>query len=636
MRNSDLYYRAFKNYRGLTEEDAACARSRKDLTRAGADADKLETTKYLCTIREDWVQAIEEGLPYVEKAVAEERQFIRTNGEVVPIEKVKRIGKDTVEHLAKHSDLITHLPEEEDGDVTPDKLYMVEKLSDYAVYENRFLYMMLCYLNDFINFRLEKIEELRHTYLGELQLQKQVTGKKRKLTLKTHLIDSRIDNEYPLADDTSAALLERIKNCRSIVMSLLDTDLMQQVAKTPMIKPPIVKTNVLKMNNNFKRSLALYDFIATYKGLGYTYEEVKHDHAPFNEQVADEIAESVNLMTFLAYKYGNDLEDMLLTAYKEEERRRKEEEEKKLIERLKRLKKRATESGKTMEEYMLLLEERNRALEKDSEELHTVRIEIEALNRRIDELNAEKIDLTRRIASLQAALDEKEREIERLNQKYIEDMAALKQQHEQEKAALMQACANELAELRAANDRKTEQMQKEFAEQTAAAVQTYKTQAEELGEQLHEVRSQWEGVRTDLENELASVKRRTENLDADQKKLTDGYEFKIREMESRYERTLSERARAASAEIDDRDREIHMIRAELDGLRIKSGALKPSTDYTSRERFVELEEEFEAFKRFFRGQWKLTKRTIRRDVFAAGKNDAPPPDDTDDAPRDGV
>ncbi len=382
--------------------------------------------------------------------------------------------------------------------------------------------------------------------------------------------------------------------------------------------------------------MALYDFIATYKGLGYTYEEVKHDHAPFKEQVADEIAESVNLMTFLAYKYGNDLEDMLLTAYKEEERRRKEEEEKKLIERLKRLKKRATESGKTMEEYMLLLEERNRALEKDSEELHTVRIEIEALNRRIDELNAEKIDLTRRIASLQAALDEKEREIERLNQKYIEDMAALKQQHEQEKAALMQACANELAELRAANDRKTEQMQKEFAEQTAAAVQTYKTQAEELGEQLHEVRSQWEGVRTDLENELASVKRRTENLDADQKKLTDGYEFKIREMESRYERTLSERARAASAEIDDRDREIHMIRAELDGLRIKSGALKPSTDYTSRERFVELEEEFEAFKRFFRGQWKLTKRTIRRDVFAAGKNDAPPPDDTDDAPRDGV
>ena len=95
MRNSDLYYRAFKNYRGLTEEDAACARSRKDLTRAGADADKLETTKYLCTIREDWVQAIEEGLPYVEKAVAEERQFIRTNGEVVPIEKVKLNRKDT-------------------------------------------------------------------------------------------------------------------------------------------------------------------------------------------------------------------------------------------------------------------------------------------------------------------------------------------------------------------------------------------------------------------------------------------------------------------------------------------------------------------------------------------------------------
>ena len=109
--------------------------------------------KYLCTIDDEWVKAIEEGLEFVEKAVREERQFIRTNGEVVPIEKMKKISKDSVEHLAKHSEMITHVPE--DGkSIIPDKMYMVEKLSDYAVYENRFLYMMLCYLRDFINYRL--------------------------------------------------------------------------------------------------------------------------------------------------------------------------------------------------------------------------------------------------------------------------------------------------------------------------------------------------------------------------------------------------------------------------------------------------------------------------------------------------
>ena len=635
MRNSDLYYRAFKDYRKLTAEDAACMRSRKDLAKAGVDDDKLATTKYLCTIREDWVQAIEEGLPFVEKAVAEERQFIRSNGEVIPIEKVKRISKDTVEHLAKHSDLITHLPEDEDDPVTPDKLYMVEKLSDYAVYENRFLYMMLCYLNDFINFRLEKIEELRHTYLGELSLNKQVVGKKRKLTLVTQITDSRKDNEYPLADDASTSLLKRIKDCRSIVMALLDTDLMQQVSKSPMIKPPITKTNVLKMNNNFKRALALYDYIASYKGDGYTYEEVCHDHAPFNEKVADELAESVNLMTFLAYKYGNDLEDMLETAYKEEENRRAREEEQKLIERINRLKKRALESNKTMEEYMLLLEERNRQLEKDSEELQTVRQEVETLNRRIDELNAEKTDFNRRIVSLQRTIEEKELEIERLNQKYIEDMAALRAQHEQEKAALLSAAQAELEALRAANSEKISAMQAEFDAATAAATKEHTEQVRALTGELTEVRTQWESVRHDLEKELADVKRRTENLDADRKKLTDSYDFKMAEMEKQHARALGERERAQKAELEDRDRELYMIRAELDGIRIKQGAVKPSVDYTSRERFVELEEEFEAFKRFFRGQWKLTKRAIRKEVFSAAADPAEtvvPPESAEQAP----
>ena len=53
--------------------------------------------------------------------------------------------------------MITHVPEEEGDNIVPDKLYMVEKLSDYAVYENRFLFMLLSYLRDFIQYRLEKI-----------------------------------------------------------------------------------------------------------------------------------------------------------------------------------------------------------------------------------------------------------------------------------------------------------------------------------------------------------------------------------------------------------------------------------------------------------------------------------------------
>ncbi|MDE6398095.1 MAG: hypothetical protein K2L51_02130, partial [Clostridiales bacterium] len=488
----------------------------------------------------------------------------------------------------------------------------------------------LCYLNDFINFRLEKIEELRHTYLGELSLQKTVKGKKRKLTLDMRITDSRTDNEFPISDDASASRIERIRDCRRIVTALLDTDLMQQVAKTPMIKPPVTKTNVLKMNNNFKRALALYDFVAAYKGLGYTYEELRHNHAPFADQLADELAEAVNMTVFLAYKYGNDLEDPLCTAYKEEERRRKEEDDKKVAERLERLRKRAHESGKTLEEYALLVDERNRALEKDNEELHVLRQETEALNRRIDELTGEKTDLMRRIASLQAVIEEREREIERLNQKYIEDMAALRNQCEQEKAATVQACQVEIEALRAENAQKLETLKAELTAQMQAAVAERDTRIKEVTGERDEIRGRWEGARHDLEQGLATVKKRTENLDADRQKLTDGYEFKLREAEKRHERAIAEQEKTANAAIDERDRELYMVRAELDGLRSKHGLLKPSVDYTSRERFTELEEEYEAFKRFFNGQWKLTKRAIRQDVYSADKTPPPAPPQADD------
>ena len=165
MDQLDTLYRAFTGYRKETLECHDLEVERNSISRADADDDKLEVTRTICTIEDDWIEEIEKGLVWVEKAIAEERQFIRTNGEIVPIEKVKRVGKESVEHLAKHSNMITRKPEE-GKTLIPDELYTVERLSDFAVYENRFLYMMLTYLRDFISLRYDKIVELSTTYNG--------------------------------------------------------------------------------------------------------------------------------------------------------------------------------------------------------------------------------------------------------------------------------------------------------------------------------------------------------------------------------------------------------------------------------------------------------------------------------------
>lgn len=600
----DIYYRAFKGYRKQTADNTGCEKDRRELAEANVEEDRLQSTKYLCKIEEDWIKAIEEGLVFVEKAVAEERQFIRTNGEVVPIEKVRKISKDSVEHLAKHSDMITHVPEEEDDLLVPDKLYMVEKLSDYAVYENRFLYMMLCYIKAFIEYRLEKIENLRRKYVGDMSVSKEIVTKKRTLKIKAAVYEERTDNPFPIPDENTAKLVQRIKDCQSIINALLNTDLMLQVAKSPMIKPPIVKTNVLKMNNNFKHALALYDYIASYKGQGFDYEEVVFNFAPFSEKVADEIAEAANLISFIAYKTGNDIESILEMEYEAEERRLKDEEEKKLLQRLKRLKKRALESNKTMEEYMLLLEERNRQLEKDGEELVALRQEVTALNEKIDGINREKEELNRQVELLEETVEEKEREIAELNQKYIEDMAALKDEH-----------IREIAELNGAHDGEIEELKAGFADELAKTIDEHETRVAELTDQIDGLNAELRQTVAGFEEKNAELDRQLRELDADKQRVVDECQTKITAAEEGFKKDVEKLEKTQRIELKKLRDENALIRGELDGIRAQQGKLTPSADYTSRDRFIELEEEYMAYHRFFKTQWEFTKKEIRKTIL---------------------
>ena len=172
MNYLDTLYRALIDYRKNTLQSNDCKGHRTAIVAADPENDLIEVTRKNCTIEDDWIEAIEKGLEFIDKAIREERQFIRSNGEVIPIEKVKRVSKDSVEHLARHSNFFTRAPKEGE-DMIPEHLYTVERLSDYAVYENRFLYMLLCYLRDFIGMRYEKIVEMTNTYNGKMEMRKE-------------------------------------------------------------------------------------------------------------------------------------------------------------------------------------------------------------------------------------------------------------------------------------------------------------------------------------------------------------------------------------------------------------------------------------------------------------------------------
>ena len=96
MNHLDVYYKALREYRALTKDDRECKAHRRAISQANIENDRIIITRNICIVEEDWIVAIEQGLVFVEKAIKEERQFIYSNGEVVPIEKVKHVSKDSV------------------------------------------------------------------------------------------------------------------------------------------------------------------------------------------------------------------------------------------------------------------------------------------------------------------------------------------------------------------------------------------------------------------------------------------------------------------------------------------------------------------------------------------------------------
>lgn len=670
MELNDLYFHGFTLYTKSLEKDKEATKFHRAIRATDVENDAIKTIKLVCKIDEDWVKNIEEGLLFVEKAVREERQFIRTEGEVVPVERAKHTSKTTVEHLAKHSNFITHVPEKETDNLVPDKLYIVEKESDYAVYENRFLYMMLTYLRDFIAIRLNKIRDKMTTYHAMMDLNKNVNMSHRKTHIEIKFTDEIKDDPILIEKYKSIKAIDRIELQYHFVLSLLSTPLMEQVSKAPMLKPPIIKTNTLKMNTNFKTSLALYDYIAAYNKPGYEFEEEEVVMSPFNEETAEDIAESIALQAFLTYKSANGISKDLKKQLEINEKKAKEAERIQRDEQLKRLRRRINESNQTLEEYLVILEEHNRDLEKDGIDLALVRKQVIELNEEIKKLNDEAKELNQEIEELNKVIEEKDEKITFLTEKgatdllvmeqvHRDEIARLKAEHEEEISRINLEHQNNVANINALHQEEIAAIYKKNDEENEKKIRDIKEQVErESADKVNKLNKEIDSLNNDKDNLKDKLTTTENNLNTSQeekKRYINEYEDKIynlqkehREKISEYEKRISELndeikriKKRHSNEIEDYKDEIdHLIKerqfveAQLHIIRVEQGKITDEYDYTSKERFEELELQYRAFRQLFKKEWGKTKARIRKEILT--DNDSERDDSTEEEKKDEV
>lgn len=441
------YYRAYAEMKDTLEGDYA----REYLVSAMADADngndELSGNAYNRVIDMEWVEMIEGKLPYIEKAIDEQRKFIEEHKEVDRIDKVKQVGKDAVQHLTQHANLIMAI--EPDGSVIPERLLNTHREDSFATYENRFLHTLIYRCIDFVEARFRALQDAPNDSSSKIHMDREliIGHEKTGFSIDHHAEKHERDKVDRDEDLSGLTDFERIERIRMKFDDFVGTDLMKALKGCIAVKSPINKTNCIKQDPAFKQCYDLWVFIEGYRKSGYVLEKnVFEGQMP--EDVQKDMYDVMALQHFVSIMNTNTaLRDKLKAEYEAENERRKaeankpEEEMARYIEnkiyevrreemalRLKEVREReviiskltaeleqAKEQIRVRDIKIKELESAINALKKElentREELRQAQVRIMDLEKEIEELKAYIAQLEEKIAQLEATIQELEAQI---------------------------------------------------------------------------------------------------------------------------------------------------------------------------------------------------------------------------------
>lgn len=441
MLDYSRYYRAYAEMRQTLDGDFA----REYLTRALKDSDAgkdiLAGNAYNRVIDMDWVEKIEETLPYMDKAIREERRFIETYEEVDRVDKVKQVTKEAVRHLTQHTSLIQAV--DPDGSVSPSKLLNTHREDSYATYENRFLYTLIFKTISFVEARFRALKEAPNDSYTSVEMKRYANLDNQKFAFNlTYASEShdreKVDKEEDISNLTD---YERITRIRMMLDDFVNTNLIQSLKGCIQVRSPINKTNCIKKNPNFSKCNELWSFIEAYRKTGYVVESNEFS----GEMDSDTQSELYDVMAFqhfvMTISTNKPLRDKLHAEFEAENERRAreslrpEEEQAKWLEeqiyearreemaiRLKEVRERdlmiaqltaeLDQEKEKVRQRDLKIKELQTLLDVREKELKETREELRIALQRVAELEAELEKAKAYIAELEAKVEEQQRIIE--------------------------------------------------------------------------------------------------------------------------------------------------------------------------------------------------------------------------------
>lgn len=571
------YYRSYKYMQDMLKSDFTHNYIEEALKDGDEGKDSIFGKTNEKVIDMDWVIAIEETLPYIQKAIEEQRRFIKQAENVVRIKKAK-------------------------------KILTVEREEGFAIYENRVLLTLIHKALMFVDDKYSKMKDVPNDSYNNITMNRHLELSQQKLDFSVNYVN---ENHESLAEDLDVEDIEslsdfdRIRRIRQGLNECLATPLMKEIAKEPQVKPPLTQTNLLKENPNFKKAVELWSFLDTYKKQGF--ELVGEE---YNGKMTDENKEDVYLaMEFqhfmMSITTNPALRKMLQEKYEEENALAKEEADrpekvKEMVleaqteavrkEEIEKLTAEITELKQKIAEQKQKIEEQANIIKTQEGKIAALENERESHAKQVEQMNADFAEKTR-IAEENFAnqLSAKQKEFDDAQTAHNEYVTKLNTDNANKIAELNTNHSNEVAQLKSDYENRIDTINKENATATANLKSDYEGQ-------LTSMKADYTSQIKNYEKQIADIK--AENA-KNVKELNDNHAKEIKTITKESEKRMADFEKETTKKMND----------TIADVKKKAKDEVHQAEKTAKEKIAEAKGENKLFKK---------KKEVFEAAYAAG------------------
>lgn len=571
------YYRSYKYMQDMLKSDFTHNYIEEALKDGDEGKDSIFGKTNEKVIDMDWVIAIEETLPYIQKAIEEQRRFIKQAENVVRIKKAK-------------------------------KILTVEREEGFAIYENRVLLTLIHKALMFVDDKYSKMKDVPNDSYNNITMNRHLELNQQKLDFSVNYVN---ENHESLAEDLDVEDIEslsdfdRIRRIRQGLNECLATPLMKEIAKEPQVKPPLTQTNLLKENPNFKKAVELWSFLDTYKKQGF--ELVGEE---YNGKMTDENKEDVYLVMefqhfMMSITTNPALRKMLQEKYEEENALAKEEADrpekvKEMVleaqteavhkEEIEKLNAEITELKQKIAEQKQKIEEQANIIKTQEGKIAALENERESHAKQVEQMNADFAEKTR-IAEENFAnrLSAKQKEFDDAQTAHNEYVTKLNTDNANKIAELNTNHSNEVAQLKSDYENRIDTINKENATATANLKSDYEGQ-------LTSMKADYTSQIKNYEKQIADIK--AENA-KNVKELNDNHAKEIKTITKESEKRMADFEKETTKKMND----------TIADVKKKAKDEVRQAEKTAKEKIAEAKGENKLFKK---------KKEVFEAAYAAG------------------